>query len=225
MVGGDSKEWVFAGGRGGGEEEGMTVLGGGANKCFLKDVIGIASVKEVGFELKGMAEEVRMVGADPTDAKEPAIGETLASVERMARLKSEVVVGISGFGVEVYPEGAIRFPVNHGVKEGKVGGGNFEGEFYGGMAGVEVVDEGKEGHEAMLPDEEDVIYEPFPQEGKEEVRIDMELLKSMNLSNCIIRGSSGGHGSTPCLEGVSATESEVVAVEDKFEKFDKGGVG
>ena len=33
------------------------------------------------------------------------------------------------------------------------------------MAGVEVVDEGKKGHEAMLPYEENVVYEPFPQEG------------------------------------------------------------
>ena len=33
------------------------------------------------------------------------------------------------------------------------------------MAGIEVVDEGKEGHEARLPNEENVVYEPFPQEG------------------------------------------------------------
>ena len=44
---------------------------------------------------------------------------------------------------------------------------------YGGVAGVEVVDKGKEGHEAMLPNEEDVVYEPFPQEGKKVVCIDV----------------------------------------------------
>ena len=196
------------------------VLGEGANKCVLKDVIG-----EVGFKLKSMAEEVRTVGADPTDAKELAIGETLASMEGMARLESEVVMDICGFGLEVYPEGAVRFKVNHGIQEGKVGGGNFEGEFNGGMAGVEVVDEGQEGHEAMLPDEEGVIYEPFPQEGQEAVRIGMELLKSMHVSICIVRGSSGAYGSTPQLEEMSATEGEVVAAEDKFEEFNEGGVG
>ena len=112
-----------------------------------------------------MAEEVGGMSADPAYAEELAVGKTLASVERMARLESEVVVGICGFGVEVNPECAVRFKVNHGVEERELGCGDFEGEFNCGMAGIEVVDEGKEGHEAMLPDEENVVYEPFPQEG------------------------------------------------------------
>ena len=33
------------------------------------------------------------------------------------------------------------------------------------------VDEGEEGPKAMLPDEEEVVYEPFPQEGKEVVHV------------------------------------------------------
>ena len=86
-----------------GEEEGVMVLGEGANKCVLKDVIGVASVKEVGFLLKDMAEEIGMVGADPADVKELAVGETLASVEGMAGFESEIVVGICGFDIKVYP--------------------------------------------------------------------------------------------------------------------------
>ena len=50
-----------------------------------------------------------------------------------------------------------------------------------------MVDEGKEGHEAMLPDEEYVVYEPFPQEGKEVVHVDMEFLKPMHVGDCIVR--------------------------------------
>ena len=148
------------------------MLGEGADKCILREVIGVASVKEIGFELDGMAEEIGTVGADPTYTQELAIGETLVSVEGVAGLKSEVVVGICGFGVKFYPQCAVRFQVDHGVKEGEVGGRDFEGKFDGGVAGVKVVNEGKEGHEAMLPDEEDVIYEPFPQEGKKVVCVD-----------------------------------------------------
>ena len=36
---------------------------------------------------------------DPAYTEELTIGETLASVEGVARLESEVVVGICGFGV------------------------------------------------------------------------------------------------------------------------------
>ena len=43
----------------------MAVLGEGAYKCILKEVLGVASVKEVGFELDGVAEEISMVGVDP----------------------------------------------------------------------------------------------------------------------------------------------------------------
>ena len=71
----------------------------------------------------------------------------------MAGLKSEVVMGICGFGVKVNPQCAVRFKVNYGVEEGEMGGGDFEGELNGGMAGIEEVDKGK-GHEAMLPDKE-----------------------------------------------------------------------
>ena len=46
-----------------------------------------------------MTEEVGGIGADPAYTEELTIGETLASVERVARLKSEVVMGICGFGV------------------------------------------------------------------------------------------------------------------------------
>ena len=74
------------------------VLGEGADKSILEEVIGVASVQEVGFELDGVAEEIGCVCADPAYAQELAIGETLASVERVARLESEVVVGICGFG-------------------------------------------------------------------------------------------------------------------------------
>ena len=95
--------------------------------------------------------------------------------------------------------------MNHGVKEGEMGGGNFEGEFDGGVAGVEVVDEGKEGQKAMLPTKEDVVYEPFPQEGKEVVRVDMEFLKPMHVGDCIVRISSGARGYTTCLEEVLTT--------------------
>ena len=157
-----------------------------------------------------------MVGADPVGAKELAVRKTLASVERIARLESEVVMGINGFGVEVYLKCAVRFQVNHGVKEGEVRGGNFEGEFYGGVAGIEVVDESKEAHEAMLPDEEYVIYEPFPQKGKEVVCIDVELLESIHVGNCIVGGSSGAHGSTPCLKDMFSTEVEIDAAKDKL---------
>ena len=31
-------------------------------------------------------------------------------------------MGICGFGIEVYPQCAFRFKVDHGVKEGEVGG-------------------------------------------------------------------------------------------------------
>ena len=65
-----------------------------------------------------------------------------------------------------------------------------------------MVDEGKEGHKAMLPDEEDVVYEPFPQEGYEVVCIDMEFFKSMHVGDCIVWGGSGAHSSTTCLEEV-----------------------
>ena len=44
------------------------------------------------------------------------------SVKRVAGLESEVVVGICGFGIEVYPQCSVRFKVDHGVKEGEVGG-------------------------------------------------------------------------------------------------------
>ena len=101
-----------------------------------------------------MAEEVGGMGADPAYAEELAVGKTVASMERMAGLKSEVVVGICGFGVEVNPQCAVRFKVNHGVEEREMGCGDFECELDGGMAGIEVVDEGKEGHKAVLPDEE-----------------------------------------------------------------------
>ena len=82
-----------------------------------------------------MTEEVGGIGADPAYMEELTIGETLASVERVARLKSEVVMGICGFGVKVNPQCPIRFKVNHGVEEGEMGGGDFEGELDGGMAG------------------------------------------------------------------------------------------
>ena len=36
----------------------MAVLGEGADKSILEEVIGVASVQEVGFELDGVAEEV-----------------------------------------------------------------------------------------------------------------------------------------------------------------------
>ena len=55
----DGKEWIFVirwggvggGGRGGGgrEEKGVAVLGEGADEGILQEVIGIASVQEVGF--------------------------------------------------------------------------------------------------------------------------------------------------------------------------------
>ena len=112
-----------------------------------------------------MTEEVGGIGADPAYTEELTVGETLASVEGVAGFKSEVVMGICGFGIKVNPQCSIRFKVNHSVKEGEVGGGDFEGELDCGMAGVEVVDKGKKGHKAMLPYEENVVYEPFPQEG------------------------------------------------------------
>ena len=143
----------------------MAVLGEGADEGILQEVIGVASVQEVRFEEDGVAEEVGGVCADPAYTEELAIGKTLASVERVARLESEVIMGICGFGVKVDPQCAIRFKVNHGVEERGMGCGNFEGEFNCGMAGIEVVDEGKECHETMLPNEENVVYEPFPQEG------------------------------------------------------------
>ena len=103
-----------------------------------------------------MTEEVRGVRADLAYAEELTVGETLASVERVAGLKSEVVMGICAFGVKVNPQCAVRFKVNHGVEEGEMGGGDFEGELDGGVAGIEVVDKGKKSHEAMLPDKENV---------------------------------------------------------------------
>ena len=160
VVGCDSKEWVLA--MGGWEEEGVAVLGEGADEGILQEVVWVASVKEVGFEEDGVAKEVGGVCADSAYAQELAVRETLTSVEGMAGRESETIMGICGFGVEVNPQCAVRFKVNHGVKEGKMGGGYFEGEFDGGMAGVEVVDKGKEGHKAMLPNKEDVVYEPFP---------------------------------------------------------------
>ena len=48
-----------------GEEEGVAVLGEGAYECILKEAIGEASVKEIGFKLDGVAEEFGTVGADP----------------------------------------------------------------------------------------------------------------------------------------------------------------
>ena len=50
-----------------------------------------------------MTEEVGGIGADPAYTEELTIGETLASVERVAGLKSEVVMGICGFGIKVNP--------------------------------------------------------------------------------------------------------------------------
>ena len=160
-----------------------------------------------------MAEEVGGIGADPAYTEELAVGKTLASMERMAGLKSEEVMGICGFGVEVNPQCAVRFKVNHGVEEREMGGGDFEGELDGGMAGIEVVDEGKEGHEAVLPDEENVIYEPFPQENQEVVCIDMEFLKSMHMGDCIVWGGSGAHSCTTYLDEVTTAEGEIVALE------------
>ena len=90
-----------------------------------------------------MAEEVGGVCADSTYAQELAVWETLTSVEGVAKLESEVIVGIHGFSIKVNPQCAVRFKVNHGVKEGEMGGGDFEGEFDGGVAGIEVVNEGK----------------------------------------------------------------------------------
>ena len=153
-----------------------------------------------------MTEEVGGIGADPAYTEELTIGETLASVERVAGLKSEVVMGICGFDIKVNPQCSIRFKVNHGVEEGEMGGGDFEGELDCGMAGVEVVDEGKKGHEAMLPYKENVVYEPFPQEGQEVVCIDMEFLKSMHMGDCIVWGSSGAHSCTTYLEEVATAE-------------------
>ena len=59
VVCGDGKEWIFVirwgevggRGRGGGrrEEKGVAVLGEGADEGILQEVIGIASVQEVGF--------------------------------------------------------------------------------------------------------------------------------------------------------------------------------
>ena len=86
------------------------------------------------------------------------------------------------------------------------------------------MDEGKEGHEAMLPNEEDVIYEPFPQESKEVVCIDMELLKSMCVSNCIVWGSSGAMVVPPGWRKCLPQKVKLSAMEDKFEEFDEGGV-
>ena len=160
-----------------------------------------------------MVEEVGGIGADPAYTEELAVGKTLASMERMAGLKSEVVMRICGFGVEVNPQCAIRFKVNNGVEEREMGGGDFEGELDGGMAGIEVVDEGKEGHEAVLPDEENVVYEPFPQESQEVVRIDMDFLKSMHMGDCIVWGGSGAHSCTTYLEEVTTAEGEIVALE------------
>ena len=110
------------------------MLSEGADKSILEEVIGVALVQEVGFELDGVAKEVGCLCADPEYTQELAVGETLASVERVARLESEVIVGICGFGIEVYPQCAIRFQVNHGVKEGEMGSRDFEGEFDGGVA-------------------------------------------------------------------------------------------
>ena len=78
---------------------------------------------------------------------------------------------------------------------------------------------------AMRPNEEDVVYEPFPQEGQEVVCIDMEFLKSMHMSDCIVWGSSGAHSCTTYLEEVAAAEGEIVAPEYELKKFDEGGVG
>ena len=172
-----------------------------------------------------MTEEVGGVRADPTYAEELTIGETLASVERVAGLKSEVVMGICGFGVKVNPQCAVKFKVNHGVEEGEMGGGDFEGELDCGMAGIEVVDKGKKGHEAMLPYKENVVYEPFPQEGQEVVCIDMEFLKSMHMGDCIVWGGSGAHSCATNLEEVATAEGEIVALEYELKKFDEGGVG
>ena len=48
----DGKEWIFVirwGGGGGREKKGVAVLGEGADEGILQEVIGIASVQEVGF--------------------------------------------------------------------------------------------------------------------------------------------------------------------------------
>ena len=58
-----------------------------------------------------MTEEVGGIGADPAYAEELTIGETLASVEGVAGFKSEVVMGICGFGIKVNPQCSIRFKV------------------------------------------------------------------------------------------------------------------
>ena len=192
------------------------MLSEGADKGILEEVVWVASVKEVGFEEDGVAKEVGGVCADPAYAQELAVRETLTSVEGVAGLESEVIVGICGFGVNVNPQCAVSFRVNHGVKEGEMGGGYFEGEFDGGVAGVEVVDEGKEGHEAMLPNKEDVVYEPFPQEGKKVVCIYVEFFGSMHASDCIDGSGSGAHSSTTCLEEVTTTEGEIVTLDYKL---------
>ena len=101
-----------------------------------------------------------------------------------------------------------------------MGGGDFDGEFDGGVAGVKVVDEGKEGHKAMLSYEEDVVYEPFPQEGKEVVCIDVEFFESMHVGDCIVESGSGAHSGTTCLEEVSTTEGgEIVALSTSSRSF------
>ena len=179
------------------------MLGEGADEGILEEVVWVTSVKEVGFEEDGVAEEVGSVCADSAYARELAVRETLASVKGVAALESEVIVAIRGFGVEVNPQCAVRIKVNHCVEEGEMGGGYFEGEFDGGVAGVEVVDEGKEGHEAMLPNKEDVVYEPFPQEGE----------KHVHVGDCIVGSGSGDHSSTTCLEEVTTREGEIVTPE------------
>ena len=39
----------------------------------LKDVLGVASGQEVGFEVQGVAEEVRAMGANAADAEKLAV--------------------------------------------------------------------------------------------------------------------------------------------------------
>ena len=88
-----------------------------------------------------------------------------------------------------------------------------------------MVDEGKESHEAMLPDEEDVVYEPFPQEGKEVLCVDVGLFKSTHVGDGIVGSGSGAQGGITYLEEVLATEGEIVAFEHELQEFDKGGIG
>ena len=100
--------------------------------------------------------KVCFTGADSSDSQELAVRDAVFASLWMCRIVVQVIVGVSGFGVEICQD-CSPFQSNQSIEEGDFLCGLFCGELDVFRAAVHVGDEPIKFLLSMLPDHENVI--------------------------------------------------------------------